>query len=123
MRPICPACSAQSISRLALLRSTIGLGKNPKCTACGIRLSVDKFSQTFFVGIFLIALLLSAMLSIKARSYLPYLLLPIALTAASFTILSFGKPSTVHVKQRWSSAIHFGLLSVFILMLAVTQWQ
>ncbi len=96
----CPNCGEKSVSELSLLRTAIGIGFNPKCNNCGASYSVGPIWQACFAGIALLAFAVSAALSIKAKSYFPYLIFVAITFMGILVISSLAAPKVITVTTK-----------------------
>lgn len=117
MSTACPYCTEKTVTNTLLLRSASGVGLNPQCSACGARWSVSSKWQGNFAGLVILAFIFSAALSVKERSFLPYLIFPFAVAIASFLVCRYAKPFVVTPLPRWLSLLHYVVLIFFLVVL------
>lgn len=113
LRP-CPTCGAPEISCLALLRSALGIGPHPRCRHCHGAWSVGSRWQGNYAGALLLAFVFAGALSVKHRSYLPYLLLPLVLGGASLLVCRFARARPVLPMAAWLKWLHYLVLVLFL---------
>lgn len=116
LRP-CPICGAPEISCLALLRSALGIGPHPRCRHCHGAWSVGSRWQGNYAGALLLAFVFAGALSVKHRSYLPYLLLPLVLGGASLLVCRFARARPVLPMAAWLKWLHYLVLVLFLVVL------
>ena len=87
----CPACKEHCITNMSILRSTLALGAEPKCTKCGRQFTVGGEWQGNIGALIFLSVVFSLVFSIVKRSYLPYLSIPISVIILSFIVISFAK--------------------------------
>ena len=110
----CPNCGSATVTAALFRRSLLGIGPDPQCSKCHVRFSVGRNWQLAFAGVAVITTVLSIMLSIEKRSYVPYLLLPVSAAFTTVAARRYAKPRVVEPPSRWRSALYFVALVVVI---------
>ena len=113
----CPGCQNKTISILQLVRSLIGICEDPQCPTCRAKWSVGASWQASFAGFSGFVFLFSVAQSIAHRSFIPYLLLPLAFVAASFFGWRYAKLRLVNPEPMWIVVIHYVILTIFLCLL------
>lgn len=67
----------------------------------------------------LLAFVFAGALSVKHRSYLPYLLLPLVLGGASLLVCRFARARPVLPMAAWLKWLHYLVLVLFLVVLLV----
>jgi len=113
---LCPVCGRATISwpRAALAL----LGTSLKCPECQSQLTFGWFSRTGLLLVFLPSLAVSAALSIKLRSYVPYALVPVALLLAVIAGVAFGRLSVL-IRNPVAQALTWLLFALFLGLLII----
>jgi hypothetical protein len=119
----CPNCGSATVTAALLGRSLLGMGPDPQCSKCHARFTVGRNWQHGFAGVAVIATVLSIVLSIVKRSYVPYILLPAAAAFTTIAACRYAKPRVIEPPSRSRSALYFLVLVVVIgLLLCLFNW-
>lgn len=70
------------------------------------------------MGFVLLAVAFAGASSVKERSLLPYLLLPIAFLVAVCVVCKYAKPKLVEPIPFWLKLLHYAVLVLFLIVLA-----
>ncbi|MFL6658286.1 MAG: hypothetical protein ACJ8GW_09455 [Massilia sp.] len=83
------------------------MGSNPRCPSCQARLTVGASWQGNVIGFLMFALLFTAAASISQHSALPYLVLPVALGLAVWSVWKFASFKVVLPPPAWLRKAHY----------------
>jgi fluoride ion exporter CrcB/FEX len=117
-RAACPNCGSATVTSAVLGRSLLGIGPEPQCSKCHARFTVGRNWQHAFAVVAVTTVAFSLMLSIKNRSYVPYLLLPAVAALTTAAAYRYAKLRVVEPPSRWRSGLYFVVLTAVVGLLA-----
>jgi hypothetical protein len=115
----CPSCGLPCTSRIKLVFILFNFFSHPECSNCGSHFSPGEKWRGNFFGILFLSFILSGGLSVKYRSFLPYVIFFTSLIVLFLVAFLYLKPQQVNQKKK--SNMPFFLLLLFIVFFLIFE--